>query len=306
MIFEPVAAADIAEPTIGARPVDGLLRFDGHGALLLDGATVDLVTATAASFDGAGSARGGGRGCARRSTLRWISFVPAQIERRLVVEPRPLPRAVARVVVGAAPQRRGGPEHRHRGVVQALAHLAPPQLVDAADRARAPRPWRCARSSASCAAGTSAPRRTPPRAAARGGGRRTRRSRSRAAAAPRRAGRGSTSWRGFTPRSWVSVEFATRQPSFSGPMSRSSGTNTSAKNTSLNSDSSVIWRSGRTSTPGVAHVDDEVRDALVLRRVGIGAGEAHAPVGELRVARPHLLAVEQPAAVDPRRRASSG
>ena len=30
----------------------------------------------------------------------------------------------------------------------------------------------------------------------------------------------------------------------------------------------------------------------VLRRVGIGAGEAHAPVGELRVARPHLLAVE--------------
>ena len=51
----------------------------------------------------------------------------------------------------------------------------------------------------------------------------------------------------------------------------------------------------------VAHVDDEVGDALVLRRVGIGAGEAHAPVGELRVARPHLLAVEQPAAVGARR-----
>ncbi len=59
-----------------------------------------------------------------------------------------------------------------------------------------------------------------------------------------------TSWRGLTPRSWVSVELATRQPSSSGPISWSSGTNTSAKNTSLNSASSVIWRSGRTSTPG--------------------------------------------------------
>ena len=103
----------------------------------------------------------------------------------------------------------------------------------------------------------------------------------------------------------MSVELATRQPSFSAPMSWSSGTNTSAKNTSLNSDSSVIWRSGRTSTPGGAHVDDEVRDALLLRHVGVGAGEAHAPVGELRVARPHLLAVEQPAAVGARRRAST-
>ena len=36
---------------------------------------------------------------------------------------------------------------------------------------------------------------------------------------------------------------------------------------------------------------------VVLRRVGVGAGEAQAPVGELRVGRPHLLAVEQPAAV---------
>ena len=50
-----------------------------------------------------------------------------------------------------------------------------------------------------------------------------------------------------------------------------------------------------------AHVDDEVGDALLLRRVGIGAGETHAPVGELRVARPHLLAVEHPTAVDARR-----
>src|ERR1700690_3774900 len=35
----------------------------------------------------------------------------------LVVEPRPLPRAVARILRGAAPQRCRLPEHRHRGVV---------------------------------------------------------------------------------------------------------------------------------------------------------------------------------------------
>ena len=49
---------------------------------------------------------------------------------------------------------------------------------------------------------------------------------------------------------------------------------------------------------GRVHVDDERRDPLLLRRIGIGAREAPAPVGELRVARPHLLAVEHPTAVD--------
>ena len=50
--------------------------------------------------------------------------------------------------------------------------------------------------------------------------------------------------------------------------------------------------------PGRLHVDDEVRDALVLRRVGVGAGQADAPARELRVRRPHLLTREQPAVVD--------
>src|SRR5690349_16358403 len=45
------------------------------------------------------------------------------------------------------------------------------------------------------------------------------------------------------------------------------------------------------------YVDDEVRDPALLRRVGVGAGETDAPVGELRVARPDLLAVERPAAL---------
>ena len=52
------------------------------------------------------------------------------------------------------------------------------------------------------------------------------------------------------PRSLASVVFATRQPSCSGPMRFSTGTSTSSKKTSLNSLSPVIWRSGRTSTPG--------------------------------------------------------
>ena len=50
--------------------------------------------------------------------------------------------------------------------------------------------------------------------------------------------------------------------------------------------------------PGASHVDDEVGDAAVLRRVGVGAGEADPPPGELRVGRPHLLARHEPAAVD--------
>ena len=52
--------------------------------------------------------------------------------RRLVVEPRPLPLAVARVAVGAAPQRRGRAEHGIADVVQPLAHLAPVELERAA------------------------------------------------------------------------------------------------------------------------------------------------------------------------------
>ncbi len=43
---------------------------------------------------------------------------------------------------------------------------------------------------------------------------------------------------------------------------------------------------------GRLHVEQEVRDALVLRRVGIGAREQHHPVGDVRERRPHLLAVD--------------
>ena len=51
-------------------------------------------------------------------------------------------------------------------------------------------------------------------------------------------------------RSFMSVVTATRQPSPSPPRRAVSGMRTSVKKTSLNSASPVIWKSGRTSTPG--------------------------------------------------------
>src|SRR5205823_5982168 len=47
-----------------------------------------------------------------------------------------------------------------------------------------------------------------------------------------------------------------------------------------------------------AHVDDEIRDATLLRCLEVGAGETDAPVRELGIARPYLLAVHHPAALD--------
>ena len=46
------------------------------------------------------------------------------------------------------------------------------------------------------------------------------------------------------------------------------------------------------------HVEHEARDAVVLGRVGVRAGEQDAPVGLLGHRGPHLLAVEDPAALD--------
>ena len=51
-------------------------------------------------------------------------------------------------------------------------------------------------------------------------------------------------------RSLPNVALATVQPALGSPTTSSSGTKTSLKKTSLNSFPPVIWRSGRTSTPG--------------------------------------------------------
>ena len=54
------------------------------------------------------------------------------------------------------------------------------------------------------------------------------------------------------PRSLVSTAMPTPQPPCSGPSSASAGSSTPVRKTSSNSDPPVIWRSGRTSMPGVA------------------------------------------------------
>ena len=51
-------------------------------------------------------------------------------------------------------------------------------------------------------------------------------------------------------RSFISVAVETCQPWPIAPIRSASGIRTSVRKTSLNSASPVIWRSGRTSTPG--------------------------------------------------------
>ena len=46
--------------------------------------------------------------------------------------------------------------------------------------------------------------------------------------------------------------------------------------------------------PLLLHVHQEVGEALVLGRVGVGAGDQHAPLGELRQCRPDLLPGDHP------------
>ena len=58
---------------------------------------------------------------------------------------------------------------------------------------------------------------------------------------------------------------------------------------------------------GLAHRHEQVRDALVLRRVGIGAGEQEAVVGVVAAGRPDLLPVDDPlVAVEHGRRLQAG
>jgi hypothetical protein len=54
---------------------------------------------------------------------------------------------------------------------------------------------------------------------------------------------------------------------------------------------------------GRAHVDDQTREARVALGGGIAAGDEQAPVGDVRVGRPHLLAVDDEAgSLEPRAR----
>ena len=89
-----------------------------------------------------------------------------------------------------------------------------------------------------------------------------------------------------------------RQPSSRGPTRCSSGTNTSVKNTSLNSVSSVIWRSGRTSTPAACMSTTSAEMPFDFATSRFVRARHQPQSGELRVARPDLLPVEHVAAVD--------
>jgi hypothetical protein len=69
-------------------------------------------------------------------------------------------------------------------------------------------------------------------------------------------------------RSFISVVSATVHPWFTSPSRWSSGTRTSVKNTSLNEAPPVIWRSGRTSTPGAFMLTTKAVRPLCLGRSG--------------------------------------
>ena len=177
-------------------------------------------------------------------------------------------------------------------------------FVDARLRARARCPSRAARACASCAAAARAARRTTARAR-----RRSRRRRGRRAAAA--SAHSSSRYTSCTtcslngnavPRSCASVVFATAQPLCSAADEMVVGHEHVVEEHLVELRVAGDLHERTHLDAGRLHVDDEVRDALVLRRVGIGAGEADAPPRELRVAGPHLLAREQPAVVDARRR----
>ena len=207
-------------------------------------------------------------------TLRWISLVPPAMERHGC---RGSPDVHRRGVVlgGGAP----GPEQLEADLLRPLLVLDAEQLAHARLRARARRPptarsvVRGARARrATCASASSPPSRS---------------STSGSSSCPGLARPGSSS--ASTPQ--PNDEPAAHRHPLVGergagqrasrrrrrrPRSRRARTRRS-RNTSLNIATPVSSRSGRTSMPGGVHVDEEVGDARVLRRVGVGAGEADAP-----------------------------
>ena len=95
-------------------------------------------------------------------------------------------------------------------------------------------------------------------------------------------------------RSLPRVTLASSQPPCSGPTRWSAGIRTSLKKTSLKAWSPVMSMRGRISMPGRVHRADEVGDAHVLGRRRVGAGQQDAPAGDVGVAGPDLLAVDDP------------
>ena len=196
----------------------------------------------------------GSRGSpSRRSptTLRWISLVPPWIElARVASSPcthRPPSSACGSPAVSSA----SGPD-RHRGGVHALARARPRTASPGSTPTRARPPAPSGRACARCGAGT-APRRS--RRVRAAGGRRGRRpdpARAHAGPGARRRARAAPApstrrWRRARSRAWCWRRPSPRARDRSGGRP---GPPTPSRNTSLNSLSPVIWRSGRISTPG--------------------------------------------------------
>ena len=200
--------------------------------------------------------------------LRWISLVPPMIELARVASRPRAQRPPSTAPASSAREQRAGPEHGDRGLVEPLAHARPRTASRCSTPRRSPRRARAGRACARCAAGRSRRRSTTARAAgARAGRRASPRARARLASAARSRPRWSTCsfQTNDAPRSLASVVFATRQPSFSGPMRFSTGTSTSSRKTSLNS----LLAGHLAQRPHVdarrVHRDREHRDALVRR-----------------------------------------
>ena len=93
------------------------------------------------------------------------------------------------------------------------------------------------------------------------------------------------------PRSKRNVTFVTRQPSFSAPTRLVTG-HARVVEEHLAEVALAVDRAHRSYFhAGLVHVEDQPGDALVLRRVGVGAHEQLAVVGHVRTRAPDLLPV---------------
>ena len=222
----------------------------------------------------------------------WISLVPPAIDAaRDHSNPRAHrpPSTAAGRPPTAARRRRGARRRSRRGAGSSRSRTASPGST----RDRWARRGRGASGSGRCAAGRSRrPSTSGPAAGAPGGPRR-----GRLASARRQSRSRATSCRTcsfhtkLVPRSLARVVPGhLPSPAFSSPIRFSAGTSTPSRKTSLNSDSPVIWRRGRTSTPSACRGMASIEMPRCFGASGIGAHQGDPVVGELRVRRPHLLA----------------
>ena len=104
-------------------------------------------------------------------------------------------------------------------------------------------------------------------------------------------------------RSFINVALATRQPSPTSPTRMASGTRGVGEEHLVEAGRAGHAADRADLHAGLVHVDDERGEALVLRRVGVGAGEQQPEARLVRHRRPDLLSRSPPTR---RRRARRG